>query len=55
MLRFPSSFSLSLLGFLLSIYACHVEYKTSHQSEGDELEFDAMCDIAAIGASCRQV
>ena len=51
MFRFPSSFKLSLLGLLLSLYAVHVEHKMAHK--GDDEEFTALCDISSLGASCR--
>ncbi len=51
MIQFPSPLRLSLFGLLLSMYAVYVEHKTAQ--EGDD--FVALCDISAIGASCRQV
>lgn len=49
---------LSTIGIVLSCYALYVEYKTSHPTiteEGIEEEFQALCDIESIGASCSQV
>jgi hypothetical protein len=47
------------LGLVLSAYAVYVEWKTHHLQEvlveeGQD-EFTALCDIKAIGASCRYV
>jgi hypothetical protein len=39
------------LGAILSAYALHVEHKVAHLAP--EEEFSALCDIGAIGASCR--
>jgi vitamin-K-epoxide reductase (warfarin-sensitive) len=45
------------LGWILSAYAVYVEYKVhmreQHGDDGEE--FVALCDIAAIGASCSTV
>jgi Vitamin K epoxide reductase family. len=49
---------LSTVGIILSCYALYVEYKTSHPTrneDGIEEEFQALCDIESIGASCSQV
>lgn len=49
---------LSTVGIILSCYALYVEYKTSHPTrneDGIEEEFQALCDIDSIGASCSQV
>mmetsp|Transcript_26312 Transcript_26312/g.32434 ORF Transcript_26312/g.32434 Transcript_26312/m.32434 type:complete len:190 (+) Transcript_26312:32-601(+) len=58
----PSNYTrvLCLIGILLSSYALYVEYKTSvnhrREDEGVEIEeFQALCDIEAIGASCSSV
>jgi hypothetical protein len=48
----------SWLGLVLSAYAVYVEWKTHHQQDHplEELEeFTALCDVNAIGASCRYV
>eukprot|EP01083_Nonionella_stella_P275660 936365_1 len=54
--------SLACVGILLSCYALYVEHKTSHPDttpapDGSfiEEEFQALCDIEAIGASCSKV
>jgi uncharacterized membrane protein len=50
--------ALSIVGIILSCYALYVEYKTSHPTvteDGIEEEFQALCDIESIGASCSQV
>jgi len=41
----------------LSLYAFYVEHKTSNPTytDGIEDEFQALCDIESIGASCSQV
>lgn len=39
------------MGVILSSYALYVEHKMAHKQE--EEEFVALCDIDAIGASCR--
>jgi len=39
------------LGFILSAYALYVEHKVAHLPPDEE--FAALCDIDAIGASCR--
>lgn len=47
---------LSSLGLVLSLYAVYVEYKVEHlhdNPDDEEEEFIALCDIKAIGASCR--
>ena len=46
----------SMLGLILSAYAVYVEWKVHHIQEVEqdvEEEFTALCDIEAIGASCR--
>ena len=42
---------LAVAGLALSLYAVYVEVKMEHKPE--EEEFTALCDIEAIGASCR--
>ena len=42
---------LASLGLVLSLYAVYVEHKMEHLDENEE--FTALCDIDAIGASCR--
>lgn len=54
---------LAVLGLVLSLYAVYVEHKLTHRSSHssssssslvvDEEPFQALCDIEAIGASCR--
>jgi uncharacterized membrane protein len=39
------------LGSILSAYALYVEHKMAHLPPDEE--FTALCDIDAIGASCR--
>jgi uncharacterized membrane protein len=55
----PSIFTrfLSTIGIILSLYALYVEHKSSHPTYTDGIvdEFQALCDIEAIGASCSQV
>lgn len=49
---------LATVGIILSSYALYVEHKTSHPNhspDGFEEEFQALCDIESIGASCSQV
>lgn len=49
---------LATVGIILSCYALYVEHKTSHPTtspDGFEEEFQALCDIESIGASCSQV
>jgi preprotein translocase subunit Sss1 len=41
----------AMMGVILSSYALYVEHKMAHKP--DEEEFVALCDIDAIGASCR--
>jgi hypothetical protein len=41
----------AFIGLVLSLYALYVEYKVAHVEEDEE--FSALCDIEAIGASCR--
>ena len=46
------------IGIILSSYALYVEHKTHGKDQsgiggGEEEEFQALCDIEAIGASCR--
>ena len=55
-LKLSSSYvqTLCVLGLVLSSYAVYVEHRISGQSEnGVDNEFTAICDIAAMGASCR--
>jgi hypothetical protein len=47
----PSIKFLSALGFILAAYGLYVEFR--HEYDGDETPFVALCDIEAIGASCR--
>lgn len=51
---------LAIIGFILSAYSVYVEHKVEMMQEDpannnpDEIkEFKALCDIEAIGASCR--
>ena len=49
---------LAIIGFILSAYSVYVEHKVEMQedpsnNEPDIEEFKALCDIEAIGASCR--
>jgi hypothetical protein len=50
---------LAIIGFILSAYSVYVEHKVEtmqedHANNLDEIEeFKALCDIEAIGASCR--
>lgn len=46
-----SNTRLALLGLLVSLYAVYVEYKMKHLPQDEE--FEALCDIEQIGASCR--
>lgn len=48
---------LSVVGFILSVYAVYVEWKVHTIQASEDLEggFSALCDIDAIGASCRCV
>jgi len=50
---------LSILGFILSAYSVYVEHKVEQNLHDDNInpdeEFRALCDIDAIGASCRWV
>lgn len=46
-----SSSTLAIAGIILSVYALYVEHKVQHIAEAEE--FTALCDIEAIGASCR--
>jgi hypothetical protein len=48
-----STRALAIFGLMLSLYALYVEHKAKHASEDPSLEFTALCDIQAIGASCR--
>jgi len=59
-----STYALATIGLVLSLYAVYVERKVErlneHRSDnaGEEEpaeieEFTALCDIEAIGASCR--
>ena len=43
--------NLSWIGLILSAYAVYVEYKVEHLSPDEE--FSALCDVPALGASCR--
>jgi vitamin-K-epoxide reductase (warfarin-sensitive) len=47
----------AVMGLILSAYAVYVEYRVAHKSDTpeDEPEFVALCDIAALGASCSNV
>ena len=53
----PSIYSrtLCIIGIILSSYALYVEHKTHGKDfeDGDGDGFQALCDIEAIGASCR--
>ena len=42
---------LSVAGLILSIYAVWVEHKM--ETKDPDEEFSSLCDIEAIGASCR--
>jgi hypothetical protein len=42
---------LSIAGLILSIYAVWVEHKM--ETKDPDEEFSSLCDIEAIGASCR--
>lgn len=56
-MKAPNNGILSTVGFILSAYSVYVEHKI-HQHEtldDDEGGFKALCDIDAIGASCRYV
>lgn len=44
---------LAASGLLLSIYAIYVEHKIKLSLKDPSLDFTALCDIDAIGASCR--
>ena len=50
---------LAIIGFILSAYSVYVEHKVEMMQEdpannNPEIEeFKALCDIEAIGASCR--
>jgi hypothetical protein len=44
---------LSVIGLTLSVYAVYVEYRVEHLSPDEE--FTALCDVPALGASCRYV
>mmetsp|Transcript_41594 Transcript_41594/g.74931 ORF Transcript_41594/g.74931 Transcript_41594/m.74931 type:complete len:169 (+) Transcript_41594:65-571(+) len=47
---------LALIGVVLSAYSVYVEHKTEHLDDGpDGEDFQALCDIKAIGASCSAV
>jgi len=49
---------LASIGVVLSTYALYVEHRMSHPSmdaDDEAEEFVALCDIDAIGASCRYV
>lgn len=47
---------LATLGIILSAYSVHVEHQVEHKNENpDGEEFQALCDIEAIGASCSAV
>jgi hypothetical protein len=48
-----STRTLTTFGLVLSLYAIYVEHKAKHASEDPSVEFTALCDIEAIGASCR--
>ena len=55
MAALTSNGSLAILGFIFSAYSVYVEHKIHDDSNGidDGDEFKALCDIDAIGASCR--
>jgi hypothetical protein len=44
---------LAVMGLVLSVYALYVEHKVKRAQEDPSLDFTALCDIEAIGASCR--
>eukprot|EP01083_Nonionella_stella_P205394 747991_1 len=47
---------LAFLGVVLSAYSIYVEHKVEHKDDDpDGEEFQALCDIEAIGASCSAV
>jgi hypothetical protein len=48
--------TLSVIGFVLSAYSVYVEHN-AQQDDGNKIdgEYRALCDIDAIGASCRCV
>jgi len=61
-------YALASLGLILSLYAVYVEYKVERSRDDHDgeprqdeegvveiEEFKALCDIEAIGASCRSV
>jgi uncharacterized membrane protein len=43
------------VGLVLSTYALYVEYRMEQNHHGEPAPFTALCDIAAIGASCSKV
>ena len=53
----PNNSILSIIGFILSAYSVYVEHKIQQHETLDDGEegFKALCDIDAIGASCRYV
>lgn len=48
---------LAIIGFILSAYSVYVEHRIEHKDESPDggEEFQALCDIEAIGASCSAV
>ena len=51
----PNSHNVASLGLLLSLYALYVEHKSAAVKDDPEDSFVALCDIKALGASCRCV
>lgn len=47
--------TLALIGIVLSAYSVYVEHKVEHKDDHPGEEFQALCDIEAIGASCSAV
>jgi hypothetical protein len=41
----------AVVGVILSMYAVYVEHKVAHKAPDEE--FQSLCDIEEIGASCR--
>jgi hypothetical protein len=48
-----STRNITVFGLVICIYGIYVEHKARHSSEDPSSEFTALCDIPAIGASCR--
>ncbi|KAL7536702.1 hypothetical protein ACHAXR_011273 [Thalassiosira sp. AJA248-18] len=47
---------LAIIGLILSAYSVYVEHKVEHKDDTpDGDDFQALCDIEAIGASCSAV